>query len=161
MSAPQTPGGDPAGEPHWRTIREIITRAKSIAVVGLSSRPERHSNVVASYLLKAGYRIFPVNPNETSVFGVEAVPTLTDVPEPVDVVDVFRRPEFVPEIAQQTVEIGAPVLWLQPGAESEEAVDIARQAGTTPVAGLCMMVEHRSLMRKRDDARSHPGENAT
>lgn len=144
----------------WRTIEEIVTRAKSIAVVGLSSRPGRHSNVVASYLLEAGYRIFPVNPNETSVFGVEAVPLLTDIPEPVDVVDVFRRPEFVPEIARQTVEIGAPVLWLQPGAESEEAVEIARQAGITPVAGLCMMAEHRGLMRRRGEARPHPGGDA-
>lgn len=161
MSAPQAAGRDQGGDPQWRTIKEIVTQAKSIAVVGLSSRPERHSNVVASYLLEAGYRIFPVNPNETSVFGVEAVPTLTDLPEPVDVVDVFRRPEFVPEIARQTVEIGTPVLWLQPGAESQEAVDIARQAGITPVAGLCMMVEHRGLMRKRDDVRPHPGGNPT
>ena len=110
-----------------------------MAVVGLSSDPRRHSNEVASYLRSKGYRIIHVNPNETEVFGEKAYPSLLDVPDEIDAVDVFRRAEHTPEVARQAVAVGAKVLWLQSGIVNDEARRIAEEAGLDVVMGLCMM----------------------
>jgi uncharacterized protein len=123
-------------------IREIVTTAKTIAVVGLSSNDLRGSHFVALYLQRHGYRIVPVNPNETEVLGEKSYPSLKDIPFPVDVVDVFRRPEAVPAIAREAVEIGAKTLWLQFGVISEEGARIAEEGGLNVVMDRCMKVEH-------------------
>jgi predicted CoA-binding protein len=142
-----TPAHAEAGavSPDERHLRALLGDSRTIAVVGLSSKPWRHSFRVASYLQAAGYRIIPVNPKETKVLGELAYPALTDVPEPVDVVDVFRRAETTPEIARQAVRIGAKALWLQSGIVNAEAGRIAEEAGLSVIMGLCMMVEHDRL----------------
>lgn len=119
-------------------LRAILERTETIAVVGLSSRPDRDSNSVSRYLQSRGYRIVPVNPNETEVLGERAYPTLLDVPERVDLVNVFRRPSATPEVAERAVKVGAPVLWLQLGIENDDARRIAEQAGLTVVMDLCI-----------------------
>ena len=126
-------------------LRSILGSARVIAVVGLSSKPWRPSNEVGSYLRHKGYRIIPVNPNETEVFGEPAYASLLDVPEPVDAVDVFRRSEHTPEIAGQAVRIGAKVLWLQEGVIDKEAYRIATEGGLDVVMGACMMRERERL----------------
>jgi uncharacterized protein len=131
--------------PDDRQLRALLGDSRTIAVVGLSSKPWRHSYRVASYMQAAGYRIIPVNPKETEVLGEPAYPTLADVPEPVDVVDVFRRAEATPEVAREAVQIGAKALWLQSGIVNEEAGRIAEEAGLSVIMGLCMMVEHDRL----------------
>jgi predicted CoA-binding protein len=121
-------------------LRSILGDARTIAVVGLSSDPSRASHGVARYLQRKGYRIIPVNPNETEVLGERAYPTLRDIPADVhvDVVDVFRRPEATPDIARNAVAIGAKVLWLQSGIVNEEAFRIGTQAGLDVVMGVCI-----------------------
>jgi predicted CoA-binding protein len=133
--------------PNDDELRAIFGDARTIAVVGLSSDPERYSNEVAAYLQAKGYRIVPVNPNETEVLGERAYPSLPDVPGEirVDVVDVFRRAEHTPEIAEQAVARGATVLWLQDGIVNDDARRIAEAAGLTVVMGVCMKRERRRL----------------
>ena len=126
-------------------LRSILGSAHVVAVVGLSSKPWRPSNEVASYLQAKGYRIVPVNPNETEVLGERAYPTLLDVREPVDAVDVFRRSEHTPAIARDAVRIGAKVLWLQEGVVDAEAFRIATEGGLDVVMGACMMRERQRL----------------
>jgi len=121
--------------------------AKTIAVVGLSSNPMRASNEVASYLKAVGYRIIPVNPNETEALGEKAYARLEDVPETVDIVDVFRRSEVLPGIADSAVKIGAKVLWMQLGIENSEAAEIGRKAGLVVVENACLLVEHKRRRR--------------
>jgi hypothetical protein len=111
------------------TLTQLLTDAYTIAVVGLSTNPHRASYMVAAYLQKHGYRIIPVNPGVDEIFGEKSYPELRAIPEPVDIVDVFRRPEFMPEIAEQAVAIHAKVLWMQKGISNEEAAQTARQAG--------------------------------
>ena len=124
-------------------VAQILRDTKTIAVVGLSSNPARASNEVAAYLKGAGYRIIPVNPNETEVLGEKAYALLEDVPEPVDIVDVFRKSEDVPPVAESAVKIGAKVLWMQLGIENAEAAERARAAGLIVVENACMLVEHK------------------
>ena len=126
-------------------LRSILGSARTIAVVGLSSKPWRPSYEVASYLQGKGYRIVPVNPRETEVLGERAFATLLDVDVPVEAVDVFRRAEHTPEIARQAVQIGAKVLWLQEGIVNEEAYRIATEGGVEVVMGACMMRAHERL----------------
>jgi predicted CoA-binding protein len=126
-------------------LRSILGEAKTIAIVGLSSNPERYSFEVASYLKSKGYRIIPVNPNETEVLGERAYPSLEDVLDKVDAVDVFRRSEETPEIARQAVAIKAKVLWLQNDIVNDEARRIAEEGGLEVVMGVCMMSTHRRL----------------
>jgi predicted CoA-binding protein len=128
-------------------LRSILRQARTISVVGLSSKPWRDSYRVAAYLQSNGYRIVPVNPNETEVLGEKAHATLLDGPEDghVDVVDVFRRAEYTPEVAKQAVAIGAKVLWLQEGIVSDEARRIAEEAGLEVVMGVCIMQTHGRL----------------
>lgn len=132
-------GTDPYA-PSDAELRSILGDARTVAVVGLSSKPDRYSNEVAGFLQGRGYRIVPVNPNETEVLGERAYPSLLDVPPDVrvDVVDVFRRAEETPEIARQAVERGAKVLWLQDGIVSEEARRVAEGAGLTVIMGVCI-----------------------
>jgi predicted CoA-binding protein len=121
-------------------LRSILGDARTIAIVGLSSKRHRDSYRVAKYLQRNGYRIVPVNPNETEVLGERAFPSLDSVPPDlhIDVVDVFRRPEHTPQIAAQAVRVGAKVLWLQEGIVNEDARRIAEDAGLTVVMGVCI-----------------------
>ncbi len=127
-------------------IREILHTARTIAIVGLSPNVLRPSNFVGFYLLRHGYRVVPVNPNEREVYGEQAYPTLSDVPFGIDVVDVFRAPPFVPAIAEEAVAIGAKGLWLQFGVISVEGARIAEQGGLKVVMDRCMKVEHARHM---------------
>ena len=131
-------------------LRSILGETRTIAVVGLSSKPDRPSNEVAAYLQRKGYRIVPVNPNETEVLGEPAYASLAEVPEEVgvDVVDVFRRAEETPPLAEQAVARRAKVLWLQDGIVNDEARRIAEDAGLTVVMGACMKREKQRLERK-------------
>jgi uncharacterized protein len=131
--------------PNDEELRSILGTAHTIAVVGLSSKPWRPSHEVAAYLQRKGYRIVPVNPNETEVLGERAYPTLLDLDVPVDAVDVFRRAEHTPEVARQAVQIGAKVLWLQEGILNEEAFRIGTEGGLDVVMGACMMRERTRL----------------
>ena len=131
-----------------RAIRSLLGEARVIAVVGISSKPSRPSHGVASYLQEHGYRIIPVNPNETEVLGEQAYATLLDIPREthVDVVDVFRRAEHTPEVARQAVTLGARVLWLQEGIVNEEAARIATEGGLEVIMGVCFRHMHERLM---------------
>jgi uncharacterized protein len=133
-------------QPGDRELRSILSRARSIAVVGLSSKSHRPSYEVASYLQRKGYRIVPVNPNEEEVLEEKAYPSVSAVPHEIDVVDVFRRPEHTLEVARQAVQAGTSVLWLQLGIVNEEARRIAEDAGLQVVMDMCMMTTHARLM---------------
>ena len=124
------------------TIRGILRYARTIAIVGLSSNPLRASHFVGYYLRLHGYRVIAVNPREKSVFGEPAYASLSDVPIPIDVVDVFRAPAFVPAIAEEAAKVGARALWLQFTVLSPEGADIAATAGLDVVMDRCMKVEH-------------------
>jgi len=128
-------------------LRSILGSARTIAVVGLSSKPHRPSYEVASYLQDHGYRIIPVNPNETEVLGERAYPSLPHIPPDIviDAVDVFRRSEATPAVARDAVAIGAKVLWLQQDIVNEEAARIAEAGGLAVVMGVCMMTIHSRL----------------
>ena len=124
-------------------ISDILKRSKTIAVVGLSSNPRRPSHEVTEYMQAAGYRIIPVNPKEAEVLGEKSYARLEDVPEKVDVVSIFRRPEEVPPVVESAIRIGAPVVWMQLGIESEDAAEKARAAGLAVVEDACILIEHR------------------
>jgi hypothetical protein len=124
-------------------IAEILNKCKTIAVVGLSSSPMRPSHEVSEYMQLAGYRIIPVNPNETEVLGEKSYARLEDVPEKVDVVNIFRRPEEVPQVVESTIRMGARVVWMQLGIENEDAAEKARAAGLVVVEDACILMEHR------------------
>ncbi|MFM8944094.1 MAG: CoA-binding protein [Actinomycetota bacterium] len=136
-----TYGPDDAG------LARILREARTIAVVGLSSKPDRPSYDVAAYLQRKGYRIVPVNPRETEVLGEPCYPTLADIPDDVhvDIVDVFRRAEDTPAVAEEAVLRGAPVLWLQLGIENDDARRIAEAVGMTVIMDRCIKVDHRLL----------------
>lgn len=121
-------------------LRSILLAARAIAVVGLSSKPDRPSHEVALFLQEQGYRIVPVNPSETDVLDERAYPSLLDVPVeiPIEIVDVFRRAEETPGVAEQAVRRGAKVLWLQQGIVNEDARRIAEEAGLTVIMGVCI-----------------------
>ena len=126
-------------------ISEILRQGRNIAVIGLSSRPTRASYGVSEYMQSVGYRIIPVNPRETQVLGEKCYARLEDIPEKVDVVDVFRRSEFVPEIVDSAIRIGARWIWLQEGVIHEEAAAKARAAGIGVVMDRCILKDHRRL----------------
>lgn len=124
------------------SILTILERYRTLVVVGLSSRPMRPSYGVASYMRTHGYRIIPVNPNEKSVLGEKAYPSLKDVPDPVECVVVFRKPEHVPEVVEDAILKGAKVVWLQEGIVHEQAAQRARQAGLEVIQDRCILKEH-------------------
>ena len=127
------------------TIPEILKTYKTIAVVGLSSRRLRPSYGVSEYMQSAGYRIIPVNPAETEVLGEKAYPDLTSSPEPVEIVNIFRRPEFVPEIVGEAIRVGAKVIWMQEGVVHGEAARQAESAGLAVVMDRCILKEHGGM----------------
>lgn len=124
-------------------IVEILKKCKTIAVVGLSSNPMRPSHEVTEYMQRAGYRIIPVNPNETEVLGEKSYSRLEDVAEKVDLVNIFRRREEVAAVVESAIRIGAPVVWMQLGIENAEAAEKARAAGLAVVEDACILIEHR------------------
>jgi uncharacterized protein len=128
-------------------IPDILKSTRTIAVVGISSNPMRPSNGVAEYLKRAGYRIIPVNPNEAEVLGEKCYARLEDVPEKIDLVDIFRRSEYVPEIVESAIRVGARTVWMQEGVIHEAAAERARQAGLDVVMDRCTLKEHRKLTR--------------
>ncbi|HSA92376.1 MAG TPA: CoA-binding protein [Terriglobales bacterium] len=125
-------------------IHELLKSARNIAVVGLSSSPLRPSYGVAAYLQTVGYHIIPVNPNIRGALGEKAWPSLRDVPEKIDIVDIFRRPEFVPEVVDLAIELKVPAIWMQEGVIHEEAAAKARRAGIIVVMDRCILKEHRA-----------------
>jgi hypothetical protein len=127
------------------TSGNILKNARTIAVVGLSSRRSRPSYGVSEYMKSVGYRIIPVNPMETEVLGEKAFASLDDVKEPVDIVDVFRRSEFVPDIVDAAIRIGAKCVWMQEGVVHEDAAANARAAGLNVVMDRCILKEHLKL----------------
>jgi uncharacterized protein len=132
-------------------LRELLRTTRVIAVVGLSANPDRPSNQVAWYLHHQGYQLYGVNPlcEQDEVFGVPMFPSLDKVPEPIDVVDVFRRPVYTPQVAREAVAVGARALWLQQGISSAEARAIAEQGGLAYIEDKCMKVEHARLIGRR------------
>lgn len=132
--------------PSRERIKEILQGASNIAVVGLSDDPSKTSHMVSEAMQKKGYRIIPVNPNATTILGERCYPSLADVPEPIDIVNVFRRPEHTPPIAAEAVAAGAKVLWLQLGIASDEAARIAEEGGLTVIMDRCIKVEDSILL---------------
>ena len=129
-------------------VADILRKSKTVAVVGLSDDASRPSHEVAAYLQSEGYEVIPVNPRVSRVLGAVCYPDLHAIPQPVDVVDVFRRSEHVVPIARAAVEIGAKVLWLQDGVVNEEAAETAREAGLAVVMDDCMLRRHAVLKRQ-------------
>ena len=128
-------------------ITEILKHAKTIAVVGLSDNPLRPSHGVAAYLQVQGYRIIPVNPQIQESLGEKAYPSLLDVPEKIDIVDIFRRPEFVEEVVDQAIQLKIPTVWMQEEIIHEKAAQKARQAGIFVIMDRCILLEHRARFR--------------
>jgi predicted CoA-binding protein len=144
-------------------IKNILEESKTVAVVGMSPRPERDSHRVAKYLQSQGYRIIPVNPNADEILGERSYPDLVSIPEPIDVVDIFRRSEAVPEIVEEAIKVGAKTVWMQMGVIHEEAATRAREAGLRVVMDRCMMVEHRRHFErgKTEGRRGRKGEKGS
>lgn len=132
-------------------VTAALRAARTIAVVGLSSRGHRPSHGVAEYLQAAGYRVIPVNPNENEVLGEKSYARLEDVPGPVDIVDIFRRAEFVPGVVESAIAIGAQLVWMQEGVVHPEAANHARQAGLLVVMDSCILKEHMKRFRLSAD----------
>ena len=126
-------------------IEKIYKDSKTIAVVGASDNPKRPSYDVARYLQSEGFKIIPVNPALKELFGEKSYPDVLSIPGPVDVVDIFRNPDAVPEIVEQAIAKKAKVVWMQPGAENMQAAERATEAGLEVIMGVCMMKEHRAL----------------
>lgn len=129
-------------------ITNILRESKTIAVVGLSSDPMRASHEVSEYMQSAGYRIIPVNPNEAEVLGEKSYPRLEDVPEKIDVVNIFRRPEEVPPVVESAIRMGAKAVWMQLGIENESAAEMAQAAGLAVVEDACILIEHKRRLTK-------------
>ena len=129
-------------------LREILNTSKTIAVVGCSPKPERSSYQMTDFLIQQGYYVYPVHPKATNILGQTVYPSLADIPEPIDIVNVFRKSEYTPGIAQQAANIQAKTLWLQQGIQHSEAYQIAQQHGIFCVMDLCIAVMHRLLLRK-------------
>ncbi|CAM2823219.1 CoA-binding protein [Paenibacillus sediminis] len=126
-------------------IKNILQNANTIAVVGLSEKPDRTSYMVSEAMQNKGYRIIPVNPNADHILGEKCYPSLKDIPEPVDIVNVFRRSEYCAEVAREAAEIGAKVIWLQLGIRSDEVAQIAEEHGMTAIMDRCIKVEDSVL----------------
>lgn len=136
-----------AASPHSDPIKEILARSKTIAVVGLSSNPLRPSHGVSAYLQSHGYRIIPVNPNIEECLGEKAYRSLLEVPEKIDIVNVFRRSAYVDEVVEQAIQRQAPVVWMQEDVINERAAEKARKAGIFVVMDRCILKEHRNRLR--------------
>jgi uncharacterized protein len=128
-------------------IRDLLRDSKTIAVVGLSGKKFRPSYGVAEYMQRAGYRIIPVNPNETEVLGEKSYARIEDIPEHIDIVDIFRRPEFVGPLVDAAIQAGANTIWMQEGVVHEDGAQKARDAGLAVVMDRCILKEHMRLLR--------------
>jgi predicted CoA-binding protein len=137
-------GAPPAADP----ILEILTKYKTIAVVGLSSDPMRPSYGVTEYMQAAGYHIVPVNPNEREVLGEKSYPRLEDIGQEIEIVDIFRRPEEVPPVVDSAIKVGAKVIWMQLGIANEPAAEKAQAAGIAVIMDACILVEHKKRRQK-------------
>lgn len=133
-------GADPIGD--------ILKTYKTIAVVGLSSNPMRPSHAVSRYMQQSGYRIIPVNPNETQVLGEKSYARLEDAPQKIDIVDIFRRADDVPPVVEGAIRAGAKVVWMQLGIENEQAAERARAQGITVVMDACVLIEHKKRTQR-------------
>lgn len=131
-----------------KQIKEILDSTRTIAVVGLSPKESRPSNMVARYLLAAGYRIIPVNSGQTEILGQTCYPDLASIPEQVDLVDIFRRPEDIPPLVEGAIRIGAKTVWMQSGIVNEDAAGTAREAGLAVVMDRCLKVDHEFFYGK-------------
>ena len=129
-----------------KEMKEILLSIKTIASVGLSSNQEKESYWIVSYLKEQGYRIIPVNPTATEILGEKVYPSLSDIPDKVDVVQVFRKSEDVPPVVDEAIKIGAKVVWMQEGIVNEGAAQKAREAGLQVVMNACMRATHRRLI---------------
>jgi uncharacterized protein len=136
-----------ASSPHADPVTELLKRAKTIAVVGLSNHPLRPSHGVSAYMQTQGYRIIPVNPHIESCLGEKAYASLLEVPEKIDLVNIFRRPEFVAEIVDDAIRLRAPAIWMQEDVIHERAAEKARKAGIFVVMDRCILKEHRARFR--------------
>ena len=132
-----------------RMLKDILLSTKTIASVGLSSNPEKESYWIVSYLKDHGYHMIPVNPTATEILGEKAYPDLESVPDKIDVVQVFRKPEDVPPVVDDAIKVGAKVVWMQEGIVNEEAAQKARDAGLQVVMDACMRATHRRLIGER------------
>ena len=130
---------------NFAEIKEILAQTKTIAVVGLSPKENRPSYLVAHYLMAAGYTIIPVNPGQSEILGQKCYASLLEIPQKVDVVDIFRRPEEVGPVVDQAVTIGAKVVWMQEGIVNQEAAAVARAAGLKVIMDRCLKVDHATL----------------
>jgi uncharacterized protein len=128
-------------------VTELLKQAKTIAVVGLSDNPLRPSYGVSAYMQSHGYRIIPVNPQIESCLGEKAYASLLEVPEKIDIVDIFRRPEFVEEVVDQAIQLKAPAIWMQEDVIHEKAAEKARKAGMFVIMDRCILKEHRARFR--------------
>jgi uncharacterized protein len=133
--------------PQSDPVTELLKRARVIAVVGLSDNPMRPSYGVTAYMRSQGYRIVPVNPQLESCLGEKAYPTLLEVPEKIDIVNIFRRPEFVEEIVDQAIQLKVPAIWMQEDVVHEKAAEKARSAGIFVVMDRCILKDHRARFR--------------
>lgn len=133
--------------PQSDPVTELLKRARVIAVVGLSDNPMRPSYGVTAYMQSQGYRIVPVNPQLESCLGEKAYPTLLEVPEKIDIVNIFRRPEFVEEIVDQAIQLKVPAIWMQEDVVHEKAAEKARSAGIFVVMDRCILKDHRARFR--------------
>jgi predicted CoA-binding protein len=126
-------------------IREILKTYKRVAVVGISANPDRPSHWIARYLIEQGYEVVGVNPGMPKIEGIRVVGSLRDIPGPLEIVDVFRSPDAIPALIEELRPLGARVLWLQPGAENDDAAETARDLGMEVVSGPCIYQEHQTL----------------
>lgn len=124
-------------------ITDVLNKAEVIAVVGMSDRPFRDSYRIGEFLINQGYTVYPVNPQIESVLGLQSYPDLQSVPEQIDIVNVFRNPDFAREIVKDAIDVGAKSVWFQLGAEEEEAERMGLDAGLEMISGLCIAVEYR------------------
>ena len=125
----------------------FFNNIKNIDIVGLSDKPDRPSFEVGKYLMEKGFKIFPVNPNIDNFFGIKAYKTLSDIKEKIDVVDIFRRSEFTEPIIEEAIAVGAKMIWMQEGVSNEKAASKARTAGLTVIMDMCMMKEHKKIIK--------------
>ncbi len=136
-----------ASLPQADLVTELLRKAKTIAVVGLSGNPMRPSHGVTAYMQSQGYRIIPVNPHIESCLGEKAYPSLLQVPEKIDIVNIFRRPEFVEEVVDQAIQLKVPAIWMQEDVIHEKAAEKARKAGIFVVMDRCLLKEHHARFR--------------
>ncbi len=137
----------PEYNPPSEEIKAILERYKTVAVVGLSPKPQRDSHKVAKYLQENHYWIVPVNPGQKEILGEKCYPNLKTIPFPIDVVDIFRKPEAIPPVVDDAIHIGAKVIWMQLGLAHNQAADNARKAGLKVVMNKCMKIEHINMLK--------------